>query len=61
MKCPHCGAVLSVTARAVVEEYYAARNAGHRITLKRLAEKHGFNYKYLSSVKVAFDRTVSKP
>lgn len=43
------------TADELIERYYRSRAAGGKVTLKQLAGQHGFNYKYLSSVKSAYD------
>lgn len=39
----------------VIEEYYRARAAGRKVTLRQLAAQYGFNAKYLSDVKRAYD------
>lgn len=56
--CPHCGKLIHPISRAekVIEHYYRARAAGHKVTLRQLAQQSGFNADYLSQVKAAYDR-----
>ena len=44
------------TAEELIERYYRTRAAGRTITLRELAEEHGFSVSYLSQVKVAYDK-----
>jgi hypothetical protein len=46
---------LGPSGEEVIELYYRSKAAGGKVTLKALAEQYGFNRKYLSNVKRAYD------
>lgn len=64
MKCPCCNGTGEVerlpkrtrgAADSIIETYYHRKAAGSKVTLKQLAQQHGYNYSYLSQVKRQYD------
>lgn len=59
VKCPHCGQLIETFPSPtdyVIGLYYRRKARGVKVTLRQIAEEHGYNYSYLSQVKVAYDK-----
>jgi hypothetical protein len=56
MKCPHCGKEIIPLSKQALDRYYQSRDAGFKVTLKRVAQEFELNYSYLSNAKIKYDK-----